>query len=122
MSRRSHRARLERLERAPKARQPQPGAPEQGRSSGANRPLHIPLVVAALFVGALVVELFPLSECESDLGFPASEIKLERNQRQALTLDGTDHFPDLLPMKQQLPRPGRLVVEVARLFIGRYVK
>src|SRR5688572_12874838 len=92
-------------------------APAGERSSDANRPLHVALVVFPLFVGTLVVQLLSLAESEGNLRFPALEVQLERNQRQSLTLDGADHFPDLLPMKEELPGSSRLVIEVARLFI-----
>src|SRR5688500_10890404 len=105
MSRRCHRARLRRWGWAPNLAPPQPEAPVRVQSSGANRPLHVALVVAALFVGALVVELFPFAQRESDLCLSPLEVKLERNQRQSLPLDCTDHLPDLLPMQQKLPRP-----------------
>src|SRR3954466_4577753 len=95
-------------------------APE--RSSGANRALHVALVVASFFVGALVEELFAFAEGKRDLGLSALEVELERYQRQTLTLDRADHLPDLLPVQQEFPRPRRLVIEVARLFVGRYVQ
>src|SRR3954470_16237663 len=97
-------------------------APGRARSSRAHRALHVSLVVAAFLVGALVVKLFALAECERDFRLAAAEIDLERNQRQSLTLDGSDHLADLLPVQQELARPRGLVIEVARLFVGRYVQ
>src|SRR5207248_8709029 len=63
-----------------------------------------------------------LAEGEGDFRLAAAEVDLERNQRQALTLDGADHFADLLPVQEELPRPSGLVIEVARLFVRRYVQ
>src|SRR5688500_10010053 len=97
-------------------------APAGERSSDANRPLHVALVVLALFVGSLVVELFPFPEGEGNFRLPALEVELEWDQRQSLALHGTDHFPDLLPMKEKLPGSSRLVIEVARLFVRRYMQ
>src|SRR5438045_9703469 len=92
------------------------------RSSRPYRPLHVALIVAALFVRSLVVELLALGEGEGDFGFAPLEVDLERNERQPLTLAGADHLADLLAMQQKLPRPRRLVIEVARLFVRRYVQ
>src|SRR6266550_2613737 len=106
----------------PKPRQRRSGVPARARSSGANRALHVALVVALFFVAALVVELFPLAQGKRYLRFSALEVQLERNERQSLALDRADHLPDLLSMQQELPGSGWLVIEVARLFIGRYVQ
>src|SRR5437588_10953716 len=92
------------------------------RSSRSNRALHVELIVAALFFRSLVVELLALARGEGDFRFAPLEVDLERNERQPLTLDGADHLADLLAMQQELPRPRRLVIEVARLFVRRYVK
>src|SRR3954462_10302497 len=122
MSQWRRRARLRRSERAPSLHVRQSAAQAGARSSGTHRALHVPLVVATLLVGALVVELFPFAEREGDLGFSTLEVDLEREQGQALTLDGADHLADLLLVQEELPRPCGLVIEVARLFIRRYVQ
>src|SRR6202049_1971948 len=96
--------------------------PERGRSSSAHRALHIALVVAALFISALVVELLALAQGEGDFRLSAPEVDFQRNQRQPLALDGADHLADLLPMQQEFPRPRGLVVEITRLFVGRNVQ
>ena len=92
------------------------------RSSRPYRALHVVLIVAAFFIRSLVVELLALAEGEGDFGFAPLEVDLERNERQPLTLDGASHLADLFAMQQKLPRPRRLVIEVARLFVRRYVK
>src|SRR6185503_2435904 len=97
-------------------------APAGARSSATYRALHVALVVAPFLVGALVVKLLTLAEGERDLRFPTLEVDLEREQRQTLTLHCADHLPDLLLVQEEFPSPRRLVIEVARLFIGRYVQ
>src|SRR5882724_8527062 len=100
----------------------QPARQGRGRSSRPYRALHVALVITPFLVGALVVQLFALAEGQRDLGLPALEVDLERNQRQTLTLHRTDHLADLLPVQEKLPRPRWLVIEVARLFVRRYVQ
>src|SRR5207248_4942760 len=67
-------------------------------------------------------QFFALAERERNLRFTPAEINLERNQGEPLTLHRADHLADLLPVQEELPRPRGLVIEVARLFVGRYVQ
>src|SRR3954451_11355689 len=91
-------------------------------SSGAHRALHVPLVVALFLVSTLVVEFLTLAQCKRDLRLAALEVDLERQQRQSLTLDRADHLADLLFVQEEFSSPRGLVIEVARLFVGRYVQ
>src|SRR6202162_1757990 len=92
------------------------------RSSGSYRALHVALVVAALFVSAFVVELFALAQRERDLGLAPLEVDLQRDEGQPLALNRADHLANLLSVQKELSRAGGLVIEVARLFVGRYVQ
>src|SRR2546423_2344052 len=98
------------------------GGRAAARSSRSYRALHVPLVIAALFVSAFVVELFALAERQRDLRLAPLEVDLQRDEGQALTLNRADHFANLLAVQQELSRAGGLVIEVARLFVRRYVQ
>src|SRR5689334_10263013 len=97
-------------------------AQEKSRSSGSHCALHVTLIVAPFLIGALVEELLTLAESERNLRFAALEVELERDEGEALPFHRTDHLPDLFAVEQQLARARRLVIEVARLFVRRYVQ
>jgi len=91
-------------------------------SQRAGVPMVLAWAIATLFVGAFVVKFLALAQRERDLGLALPEVDLQGNKGQSLTLDRADHLANLLSVQQELSRAGRLVIEMARLFIGRYVQ
>src|SRR5262245_49391244 len=75
----------------------------------------------ALFLGlTLVMQLLALGDRELKLrAAPLVKVKLERDQRHALAIDGADQLVDLPAVQQQFSRTLRLVVEAITLEIFR---
>src|SRR5215211_3386449 len=95
-----------------------PEGKERGlRSTCSHCALHVALIVALFFVSALVIKFFSATKTKRDLSLASPEIQLERDQRESLSLDRADHLADLPLVKEELPRPRWIVVEVARLLI-----
>ena len=96
---------------------------EAGRqSSRAHQPLHVALVVAALFVSTLVVQFLAAAQAEQDFRLAALEVQLDWNESQTLPLHRPDELSNLALVKQKLASASWLVVEIARLFVWRDVE
>ena len=82
-------------------------------------PLHVALDVAAADGLAAVHGVLAAADGELDLHASLEEVEGNRNQRQALLLDGRLEAEDLPPVRQELPLPERIVVEAVAERVGR---
>src|SRR5262245_18512850 len=82
----------------------------------AHQPRALAIPVALLLGLALVVQLLAASEAEFHFGAAARvEIHLQRDQREAFALRGTDQLRDLPLVQKQPARTARLVIEAVGL-------
>src|SRR5439155_925326 len=72
--------------------------------------------------GALVVELLPLPQSQLRLRPALRPVEAERDQREAALLHPAAQALELLAVHQQLPRPHRVVAELARRPVGTDVR
>jgi len=66
----------------------------------------------------LIKELFPLCEGEVHLHLSVDKVELDRNQRISPLFHFADQAFDLLFVKEEFPRPQRIVIQSVRLGIS----
>jgi len=81
-------------------------------------PFHLAFHGSLLERFPLVKELLSLCEGKIDLYPSVDKIELDRNQRVTPLFHFTDEASDLSFVKQEFPRPQRIVIQPVRLRIG----
>src|SRR5262245_13424993 len=105
---------------APHARDGPQLRASQDLALGPQQPSALPLPAAFFFGFPLIVQLLATRERKLELGAALLvEIKLERDQGHALTLDGAYKLVDLAAVKQELAHALGSMVEAAALQIFR---
>lgn len=74
----------------------------------AQRPLYVPLGIAAFRRFPLVVQFLPFGQTEQQFRVPVLDINLQRNQGVSLLLGGAQQLVDFLAVKEQFPGSRRV--------------
>src|SRR6266403_1605223 len=92
------------------------GGPQAIRSTktARDRPVHLATLHALADRDALVVELLSLPEAQLRLRPALRPVQAQRHEREAPLLDPAAQAIQLPPVHQELPRPLRVVAELAR--------
>jgi hypothetical protein len=68
------------------------------------------------------MRLLAAPDPDLELGASLADVELQRHEREALRLAASDQLGDLVPVEEQLPGRGRLVVVPVPLLVRRDVR